>query len=118
MIHQCLKQIISVKGFIHFLVIILFAYIVLVDLYKRTFNPLKADVEAFIYDYGAQIGWQKWVDKWNKLSVNDFLRTTIGAELTCIYRPWPEIAIRGYQVVFYQFDPSFLYTTFYLMTYD
>ena len=61
---------------------------------------MKADLFAMIDSNGPQTGWIKWVEKWSKLSVNDFLRSRIGAEPICIYRPWPGIAIRGFQVYF------------------
>lgn len=75
-------------------------YIFLVDLYKLTFEPVKADLQNLCEENGPHTGWQKWVEKWSKLSVNDFLRTKSEDDEN-IYRPWPEIAIRGYQVKFY-----------------
>ncbi|XP_063400156.1 putative L-amino-acid oxidase YobN [Mytilus trossulus] len=77
----------------------------ILHLYSLTVNPVKADLFAMIDSNGHHTGWNKWVEKWSKLSVNDFLRSRIGAEPSCIYRPWPEIAIRGYQIGSY--SPAF-----------
>jgi hypothetical protein len=58
--------------------------------------------------------WRAWISKWNKLSVEDFLRSDIyqsdqlehkqmpgSHACPCGYklRPWPEDAIAGYKVV-------------------
>ncbi|XP_071123564.1 L-amino-acid oxidase-like [Mytilus edulis] len=79
----------------------------ILDLYKLTFEPVKADLQNLCKENGPHTGWQKWVEKWSKLSVNYFLRTKSEDDEN-IYRPWPEIAIRGYQIGTYSpaFDTS------------
>lgn len=69
------------------------------DLYKRTIEPVKEDLLSLIKEKGPQEGWKEWVEKWSKLSVDDFLRTNINSDLCSAYRPWPEAAIRGLQVI-------------------
>lgn len=77
----------------------------ILDLYNRTFDPVKAELRHLCAQNGLQDGWQKWVENWSKLSVYDFLRSKNVAEGNCIYRPWPEIAIKGYQTTTY--SPAF-----------
>ena len=43
--------------------------------------------------------WQKWINKWSKLSLEDFLRSDIYQdESVDKLRPWPEEAIDAYKV--------------------
>ncbi|XP_063434698.1 putative L-amino-acid oxidase YobN [Mytilus trossulus] len=75
----------------------------ILDLYKRTMQPVKDELNLSITINGPKEGWNKWVEKWSKLSVNEFLRTNINCDpnLKYSYRPWPEAAIRGLQVATY-----------------
>lgn len=77
----------------------------IMDLYKRTIEPVKEDLLSLIKEKGPQEGWKEWVEKWSKLSVDDFLRTNINSDLCSAYRPWPEAAIRGLQISTY--SPAF-----------
>ncbi|KAH3781636.1 hypothetical protein DPMN_159536 [Dreissena polymorpha] len=43
--------------------------------------------------------WTRWVEKWSKLSTEDFLRSeTYSRPDKLKLQPWPEIAIDGYKV--------------------
>ena len=45
--------------------------------------------------------WQKWINKWSKLSLEDFLRSDIYLDKSKDnLRPWPEEAVDAYKVQF------------------
>lgn len=63
-------------------------------------QPVTDELYSSINEKGSQDGWNEWVGKWSKLSVEEFLRTNINGDLKSpSYRPWPEAAIRGLQVM-------------------
>ncbi|XP_064614339.1 putative L-amino-acid oxidase YobN isoform X1 [Liolophura sinensis] len=63
--------------------------------YERTFEPVKEELRQ---DHSTE-GWNRWVTKWSKLSLDEFLRSDIhqkpGAPKL---RPWPERAIQAFTV--------------------
>ncbi|KAK3099749.1 hypothetical protein FSP39_009068 [Pinctada imbricata] len=66
------------------------------ELYEKTLEPVKKDLEK---DTSAE-GWEKWVERWSKYSVESFFRD--GTELNeKELRPWPEDAIQAYKVTAY-----------------
>lgn len=80
----------------------------ILDLYDKTVQVVKDDLYKLIKEKGDQSGWAAWVEKWSKLSVNEFLRKENSGDEFSLYRPWPEAAIRGFQLSTYspQFDIS------------
>ncbi|VDI12647.1 Hypothetical predicted protein [Mytilus galloprovincialis] len=69
-------------------------------------QPVMDELYSSINEKGPQDGWNEWVLKWSKLSVEEFLRTNINCDpKKTSYRPWPEAAIRGLQVATY--SPAF-----------
>lgn len=47
----------------------------------------------------SERGWHDWINKWNELSLTDFLRgDTYQSENGNKLRPWPEAAIKAYTV--------------------
>ncbi|CAC5395987.1 unnamed protein product [Mytilus coruscus] len=77
----------------------------ILDLYERTMQPVMDELFSLITEKGSQDGWNEWVEKWSKLSVEEFLRTNDNCDTSSSYRPWPEAAIRGLQVATY--SPAF-----------
>ncbi|XP_052101852.1 flavin-dependent L-tryptophan oxidase RebO-like [Mytilus californianus] len=73
----------------------------ILDLYERTMQPVIKELFSLINEKEPHVGWNEWVEKWSKLSVEEFLRTNGDS----IYRPWPEEAIRGLRVATY--SPAF-----------
>lgn len=61
----------------------------------NTIAPVVSDLP----DSPTEQQWQTWIDKWSKLSIEDFLRGTMyQAPDEPQLRPWPEAAINGYKV--------------------
>ena len=66
-----------------------------VDYYARTIAPVKEELGSA----PTEDVWQKWINKWSKLSLEDFLRSDIYQDDTQDkLRPWSEEAIEAYKV--------------------
>ncbi|XP_053378315.1 putative L-amino-acid oxidase YobN [Mercenaria mercenaria] len=70
----------------------------ILDYYDCTMDVVKKDLGTD----PCEEQWQRWINKWSKLSVEDFLRSTIyqSDDLPQL-RPWPEEAIEAYKVSTY-----------------
>ncbi|KAL3831342.1 hypothetical protein ACJMK2_023102 [Sinanodonta woodiana] len=67
----------------------------ILDLYKETVRPVK---EELIGDHSEE-GWDRWMNKWSKLSMLEFFRSEIYQEKSGpMLRPWTETAIRAYKM--------------------
>ncbi|XP_045165408.2 putative L-amino-acid oxidase YobN [Mercenaria mercenaria] len=70
----------------------------ILDYYNRTMDQVKEELG----ESPSEDQWQKWIDKWSKLSVEDFLRSSnYQKEGSPKLRPWPEAAIDAYKVSTY-----------------
>ncbi|KAK3588182.1 hypothetical protein CHS0354_012244 [Potamilus streckersoni] len=67
----------------------------ILDLYRETVRPVK---EELIKDHSEE-GWDKWTNKWSKLSMLEFFRSDqYQAKNEPRLRPWTEAAILAYKM--------------------
>lgn len=68
---------------------------VLDSYWEKTIEPLKQELESDI----SPAGWNTWVEKWSKMSVQEFLESDIHQDSSeHRLRPWPLIAIEALKV--------------------
>ncbi|XP_046333388.2 putative L-amino-acid oxidase YobN isoform X1 [Haliotis rufescens] len=70
--------------------------------WEKTIEPLKQELVSDI----SPAGWNTWVEKWSKMSVQEFLETDIHQDSSeHRLRPWPLIAIEALKV--HDYSPMF-----------